>query len=106
MHIVIIGCGYIGYRVASSIQSLGFYITTTTTTEKKLSDLRKVSNKTFLFDSNNGNLLASTLKEADIILVSVASKTRKQYENTYLQTALIIQEALKERNNCKQLIYN
>ncbi|MEO1433005.1 MAG: SDR family oxidoreductase [Cyanobacteria bacterium J06632_19] len=106
MNIAIVGCGYVGYAVAKYWkQNSDLVITATTTTPAKVSTLQEVADKVEVVESSDIKALKSVLQNQDVVILSVAPKSRDSYEETYIKTAENIVSVLQDNPTVKQLIY-
>jgi nucleoside-diphosphate-sugar epimerase len=106
MNITIIGCGYVGFRVAQFWQQeRNFIITATTTTPERVAELETTAQRAIVLQGNDFEKLKSVLKNQDVVLLSVGSKGPNTYEESYLQTASNLVSVLKQTPSVQQLIY-
>ncbi|MBD2529820.1 SDR family oxidoreductase [Nostoc flagelliforme FACHB-838] len=106
MNVAIIGCGYVGYKVAQYWQQkMNFVVSVTTTSPERVLALQSVSQKVVVTCGNDLDSLKSVLQNQDVVLLSVAAKNREVYEETYLQTAQTLVSTLQQIKSVKQLIY-
>ncbi|HEY9849067.1 MAG TPA: SDR family oxidoreductase [Leptolyngbyaceae cyanobacterium] len=106
MKVAIVGCGYVGYSVARYWhQELGFFVTATTTTPEKVSQLETIAQKVVVLRGNDSASLKSVLEDRDTVLLSVGAKNANSYEETYLHTAETLVSVLKETPHIQQVIY-
>ncbi|MBD2433122.1 MULTISPECIES: SDR family oxidoreductase [Fischerella] len=106
MNITIIGCGYVGLRVAQYWQQeCNFIVTATTTTPERVAELETIAQRVIVLQGNDFEKLKSVLKNQDVVLLSVGAKGPNTYEESYLQTARNLISALKQTPSVQQLIY-
>ncbi len=106
MNVAIIGCGYIGAKVAENWQQqMNFIVTATTTTPERVPQLQAVAQAVVIQQGNDSEGLKSLLKNQDAVLLSVGAKGANVYEETYLGTAQTLVSALKQTPSVQQLIY-
>ncbi|MCC5614893.1 SDR family oxidoreductase [Nostoc sp. CHAB 5836] len=106
MNVAIIGCGYVGYKVAQYWQQkMNFVVSVTTTSPERAPALQSVSQRVVVTCGNELESLKSVLQNQDVVLLSVGAKTRELYEETYLQTAQTLVSFLQQIKSVKQLIY-
>ncbi|MBF0694030.1 MAG: NAD(P)H-binding protein [Flavobacterium sp.] len=74
MKISIIGCGWLGFPLATDFLNSGFSVNGSTTSEEKLDLLSQNGINPFLIDLNTSTDFRSFLDGADIILVNVPPK--------------------------------
>ena len=106
MNVAIIGCGYVGYKVAQCWQQqMDFVVSATTTSPERVPALESVAQKVVVTRSNDLDSLKSVLHNQDVVLLSVGAKSAEVYEETYLQTAQTLVSSLRQIKSVKQLIY-
>ncbi|MBN3872396.1 SDR family oxidoreductase [Nostoc sp. JL33] len=106
MNVAIIGCGYVGYKVAQYWkQKMGFVVSATTTSPERIPALESVSQRVVVTRGNDLDSLKSVLQNQDVVLLSVGAKGGEVYEETYLQTAQSLVSSLQQIKSVKQLIY-
>ena len=106
MNVAIIGCGYVGYKVAEYWHKKGdFVVSVTTTSSERVPTLKAVSERVVVTRGNDLNSLKSFLHNQDVVLLSIGAKNGEVYEETYLQTAQTLVSSLQQIPSIKQLIY-
>lgn len=107
MKLVIIGCGYVGSKVARLWYEAGNEVTVTTTTPEKVATLQAIANRVVVLTGNDLESLTKLVAAQDVVLVSVGSKQRTPdlYRQTYLETIRNVITAIKANSGVKQLIY-
>ncbi len=106
MNITIIGCGYVGSKVAKFWQQeRSFIVTATTTTPERVAELETIAQRVVVVNGNDADNLKSVLKNQDVVLLSVGAKGPNTYEETYLETAQTLVSVLKQIPSIQQLIY-
>ncbi|MEH2445102.1 MAG: SDR family oxidoreductase [Nostoc sp.] len=106
MNVAIIGCGYVGYKVAQYWQQkMNFVVSVTTTSPERVPALQSVSQRVVVTCGNDLDSLKSVLHNQDVVLLSVGAKNGEVYEKTYLQTAQTLISSLQQIPSVKQLIY-
>ncbi|WP_375510814.1 SDR family oxidoreductase [uncultured Nostoc sp.] len=106
MNVAIIGCGYVGYKVAQYWQEKeDFVVSVTTTSSERVPALKSVSQRVVVTRGNDLDSLKSVLHDQDVVLLSVGAKGAEVYEETYLQTAQTLVSSLQQVPSVKQLIY-
>ena len=106
MNVAIIGCGYVGYKVAQYWQQdMNFVVSVTTTSPERVPALQSVSQRVVVTCGNDIDSLKSVLYNQDVVLLSVGAKSGELYEETYLQTAQTLVSCLQQIKSIKQLIY-
>ncbi|MEH2260821.1 SDR family oxidoreductase [Nostoc sp.] len=106
MNLAIIGCGYVGYKVAQYWQQdMNFVVSVTTTSPERIPALQSVSQRVIVTCGNDIDSLKSVLHNQDVVLLSVGAKSGEVYEKTYLQTAQTLVSCLQQIKSVKQIIY-
>ncbi len=106
MNITIIGCGYVGSKVAKFWQQeRDFIVTATTTTPERVAELETMAQRVVVVNGNDPEKLKSVLKNQDVVLLSVGAKDLNTYEESYLETARNLISVLKQIPSIQQLIY-
>lgn len=105
MKILILGCGYIGTKVASLWKEKGFSLTLTTRNPEKLASLSRIGKKSIILKGNDEDEIALLLEEHDVILITIAADTPEDYETAYKNTSQVIRRLASELNRPKTLIY-
>lgn len=101
----IIGCGYVGMKVAQRWQGQGLTVTATTTRPERLPELQAVSNWAVVLNANDASALEETLAGQTCVLVCVAGGRRASYAETYLNTAQTLAKVLPAVPEVQQVIY-
>ena len=104
-NIGIIGCGYLGMKIASLWSKRGFHITATTRTPERLKELAKVAQKGMILKGNNEEEFVPLFSANDTLLVTISADSREQYESAYLHTAQVFRKLSAEMKTPKHLIY-
>ncbi|MBE8965538.1 SDR family oxidoreductase [Nostocales cyanobacterium LEGE 12452] len=106
MNVAIIGCGYVGYKVAQYWQQeMNFVVSVTTTSPERVPALQSVAQRVVVTCGNDIDGLKSVLHNQDVVLLSVGPKSSEVYEEAYLQTAQTLVSCLQQIKSVKQLIY-
>ncbi|MDF5737221.1 MULTISPECIES: SDR family oxidoreductase [unclassified Nostoc] len=106
MNVAIIGCGYVGSKLAQYWQQkMDFVVSVTTTSPERVPALESVSQRVVVTRGNDLDSLKSVLHNQDVVLLSVGAKGGEVYEETYLQTAQSLVSSLQQIKSVKQLIY-
>ncbi|MCH9634722.1 MAG: Protein YeeZ [Chlamydiae bacterium] len=103
MNIFILGCGFVGSKIAELFFKQGHTVTVTTTSESKIQALEQIASQVLLVDSQTD--LSLVLRHQDVLIITVAPKTKDDYEEAYLKTAELVLKALSQECHIKQLIY-
>lgn len=100
------GAGYVGTALAAYLQSSHHEVYISTATEEKLAGLKQHA-KHVLLINNRGDRenLRLIIETCDGMVILVAPKKGKSYEETYLETAKIVSAILKERKKPFYLLY-
>ena len=106
MKAIIIGCGYVGSRVARLWHQAGIDLTVTTTTKTKAEELQKIASRVEIVTGNDLAALERIVADRDVVLLSVGSKESSPagYQKAYLETASNLVKAIKN-SQVTQLIY-
>jgi nucleoside-diphosphate-sugar epimerase len=109
-NIAILGCGYVGSTLADFLQQQGHFVTGTTTSRSRLTELDRIVSKSILMQGNDLNAVSSLLKGQDTLVVSVAPTGSREadkvtYADTYLATAKNLVVALSDAPNIRQVVY-
>ena len=107
MRLAIIGCGYVGSRVARLWHEAGNDVTVTTTSPNKITALQTISDRVVILMGNDSDTLQRVISDRDVVLLSIGSKQRtpEVYRQTYLETAQNLVAAVKAGTEVKQIIY-
>ena len=109
-NVAIIGCGYVGTALANFWQQQGHFISATTTSKNRVTELQQLAAQTIVMRGDNCSAMESLVHNQDTIVVSVAPTANHTvsasiYEDTYLETAKNLAQALNKSSTSKQLIY-
>jgi nucleoside-diphosphate-sugar epimerase len=109
-NIAILGCGYVGTKLAEYWTSAGQTITVTTTSQNRITELSKITPIICIMKGDNEEMLHSLLYTQDVLVVCIAPTGNKSvdaliYEKIYLNTANAISKVIKSYPNIKQIIY-
>lgn len=107
MKALIIGCGYVGSRVARFWHEAGEGVTVTTTTEAKKSQLKEIASEVVVLTGSDLSTLKQVVANQDVIVLCVGAKqsSPEGYKKAYLETAHNVVTAIKANNSVQQLIY-
>ncbi|MCU0546505.1 MAG: NAD-dependent epimerase/dehydratase family protein [Oscillatoriaceae cyanobacterium Prado104] len=106
MKVAIVGCGYIGSRVAQNLRSTSNYtVTATTTTPQRVSELEGIAHRVAVLEGSDREALAAILQEQDAVMLCVGARNPNTYRESYLDTAKTLVSVLPEIPAVKQLIY-
>lgn len=106
MKAIIIGCGYVGSKLASFWQSIGVELTVTTTTKARESELAAIASQVIVVRGDDFSSLEKIIADKDVVVLSVAAQesTPTGYKKAYLETATNLVRAIKG-SKARQLIY-
>ncbi|MBP0019986.1 MAG: SDR family oxidoreductase [Cyanobacteria bacterium SBLK] len=106
-NVAIIGCGYVGSKVAHHWKTKGFTVTVTTTKPDRISELEAIADRISIVKGDDPTGLKTVLQNQEVILLSIGAKTREEsiYRNTYLTTAQNLVHLLSELPEIRQIIY-
>mgnify|MGYP001452431022 CR=1 FL=1 len=102
---LILGCGYIGFALLQYWNTKTRFIGVTTTTKKKYDTLKQDKCNPYLTKVNTTPFFSSLITKYTNIIVALAPKHKYLYKSTYLETAQIISEILKNHSSPKHIIY-
>ncbi|MEL6494162.1 MAG: SDR family oxidoreductase [Cyanobacteria bacterium J06623_7] len=107
MRLAIIGCGYVGSKVAHLWHQAGNEVTVTTTSPDKIAALQAISTQAVIFTGDDLETLQRIVSDRDVVLLSIGSKQRTPeiYRQTYLATAQNLVAAIKQSPGVRQIIY-
>jgi nucleoside-diphosphate-sugar epimerase len=105
MKITIIGCGYVGKALALTWKRAGHHITVTTRTQERVDELSQVANEVVVLGEDPSHFFSKTLQLQEVIVISVAADSAKDYEKTYLQTVRELADATPKLPFLQQIIY-
>lgn len=105
MKIAIIGCGYIGYEIAKELYKKGHFVTCTTINPDSIQRNLKVSQKSILMRGTDEKEILELLKSNDVIINTISTKAKIEYEAEFLQIAQTIKKCALELKTPKTIIY-
>ncbi len=107
MKIAIIGCGYVGTKVAKLWNQTGHQLTVTTTSPERVSELENIAAQVVVMKGNDSQAMQNLLQNQEVVLFSIGFRphTGIGYQQTYLETAKTLVAALKKSPTVKQIIY-
>lgn len=103
MKIFILGCGFVGSKLAAHFKSCGHIVTVSTTSESKVDQLKAISDEVVVLRSNTD--LTPYLAHQEALIVSAAPKDKEDYEGAYYQTAIKVKEALSTNTHIRAVYY-
>lgn len=105
MRLVVVGAGYVGMALLEYLQNYSYELTITTTKKERVDVLKPFGKRVVLLDPSQKNPYQQLVDASDGMVVLVAPKATQSYEETYLQTAKHIFEALEGRKKPFYLLY-
>lgn len=102
MNILIIGCGFLGFKVGEVLRRNGHKVTGATRSKSKLFELKNYLGNSVHWSPEN---YFSAFQGQDIILFTAAPDNPALYKETYLNNASVIANALSINPTIKQVIY-
>jgi len=105
MKLIVMGAGYVGKALLTSLQKLPHQLVITTTQKERIEELKEYGQSVFLLDPFNSQSFHELIETSDGICILVAPKNGQNYEDTYLNTAEKISSALKGRQKPFYLLY-
>jgi len=105
MKLIVMGAGYVGMALLSHLQESLHEIFITTTQEDRVAVLQSYGQQVLVLQPTETNDLKELIDSCDGIIVLVAPKNSKNYEETYLNTAKRITSALKDRKTPFYILY-
>ncbi|NEO87641.1 MAG: SDR family oxidoreductase [Spirulina sp. SIO3F2] len=104
-NVAIIGCGYVGTRIAAQWQQAGYTVTATTTRAERIPEIEPLCDRAIILNSQDRDTLKRVLHDQDAVLVAVAPSGGRKYAETYLPTAEAIAAVAPQMPRLQQLIY-
>ena len=106
MKIAIVGCGYVGTRVAKKLRGQSDYtVTATTTTPERVAQLEGVAQRVAVLKGNDIDAMTAVLQEQDAVMLCVGARNPHSYKESYLDTAKTLVSMLQQTPTVKQVIY-
>lgn len=102
MNILIIGCGFLGFKAGETLRKAGHKVTGATRSKSKLFELKNYLGNSVHWSPEN---YFSAFENQDIILFTAAPDNPQFYKETYLNNASVIANALSINPSIKQVIY-
>lgn len=104
-NLLIIGAGYVGMALLSSLKGMPCTTSLTTTRRERVEELQKFGKSVLLLQPGTQDGLEECIETCDALFVFIAPKNSNNYEATYLNTAKRISAALKNRKKPPYLLY-
>jgi nucleoside-diphosphate-sugar epimerase len=104
MKLFVMGAGYTGLPLISTLKKENHVIYASTTNENRVKELAPFAHKIFVLKSDKEQL-RDILNQCDGMFILVAPKKDATYTETYLQTAQNIKAVLEHRNKPFYLLY-
>lgn len=101
----ILGCGYVGQAVADLWRGQGMTVTATTTRPERLEALQQGADRALVVRGDDGMAVADLLAGQQVLLICVGAGRRASYEDTYLNTAKTVVNALPLATDLRQIIF-
>lgn len=98
----ILGCGYLGLRLAHSLKTKGYCVLASTRNREKASDLLKHVDKVVLWDHGKK---AADLSKIKNLFFTAAPDTLSSYQETFFDNASFLKESLDQMPNLNHLIF-
>ena len=106
MKVAIVGCGYVGTRVAKKLRGQSDYtVTATTTTPERVAQLEGVAQRVAVLKGNDIDAMTAVLQEQDAVMLCVGARNPHSYKESYLDTAKTLVSVLQQTPTVKQVIY-
>ena len=106
MKVAIVGCGYVGTRVAKKLRGQSDYtVTATTTTPERVAQLEGVAQRVAVLKGNDKDAMTAVLQGQDAVLLCVGARNPHSYKESYLDTAKTLVSVLQQTPTVKQVIY-
>lgn len=101
----ILGCGYVGQAVAQLWQHQGITVTATTTRPERLESLGTMADRALVLRGDDRAAVAELLAGQQVVLICVGAGRQANYEETYLNTAKTVVNALAQSPDLRQIIF-
>jgi nucleoside-diphosphate-sugar epimerase len=105
MKAAILGCGYVGTAVARLWSAQGISVTATTTNPGRVEELQTVAAAVEVVNGSNTTGIVDLLRNQDTLLICVGAGRQANYEETYLNTAKTVVNALEQAPQLRQIIF-
>lgn len=105
MRIFVLGGGYIGLMLLKQWKNSSDIFWVSTTTAEKLPKLAERSEKAFLLQGDDEELLKDVTNQCDGIVVCVAPGRDQDYKKTYLRTAQALMKSIASRTKPLYILY-
>lgn len=106
MKVAIVGCGYVGTRVAQKLRDKSDYIVTaTTTTPQRVAELESIVHRVAVLKGDDKDAMTALLQAQDAVLLCVGARNQSSYKESYLDTAKTLVSVLQQTPTVKQVIY-
>lgn len=101
----IIGCGYVGMKVAELWQQAGASVKVTTTSPDRLPALNAIASEAVVLNGSDRPALQEFLSDRQRVLLSIGAPNPKAYEATYLETAKALAAVLPRCPTLEQVTF-
>lgn len=105
MKAAILGCGYVGSAVAQRWRSQGMTMTATTTQPERVTELESVADRVMVMQGSDPTAMADLVRGQDVLVMCVGAGRQADYQETYLNTATTLVNALDQAPALKQIIF-
>jgi nucleoside-diphosphate-sugar epimerase len=106
LNIAVIGCGYVGSKVALHWKNGGYHITSTTRHPARLPEISEVAQKVVLLKGPDREEFHNIISNNDVLVVTAGADRPDNYEVAYRQIAQMIATLALEMDAMpKRLIY-
>jgi nucleoside-diphosphate-sugar epimerase len=103
MIIYILGCGYVGKKVATMWKQQGYTIYASTRHKERQEELLKIVDHVHIIESNSDRVILPT--NIDLLLMSVAPDSPADYERTYVDNAKLVVKHVEKNRTLKQVLF-
>lgn len=105
MKIAIVGCGYLGHELAKKLYGKDYFVTCSSNNPESLKNFIKITHKSLVMSPVDVNEMLLLLHDNDVIIVTISTKAKIDYEQTLFQTAQNIKKCARLLNVPKTIIY-
>lgn len=105
MKLFVLGAGYVGKALLSSLKSSDYELYTSTTKEEKVEELKAYAHHVSVLKGKDKEKLKEILDKCDGVIILVAPKNGANYRETYFETAQHLSSLLEKRERPFYLLY-
>jgi nucleoside-diphosphate-sugar epimerase len=105
MKLLVMGAGYVGMALLRYLQSQPYEVFITTTHKERILELSLYGKRVLLLQPHAEKEFKQLLDSCDAVIILIAAKHAQNYQSTYLDTALRISSAIKNRQRPLYLLY-